>query len=82
MNDNAITDYEIKTNSSYVPIKLGFVNCYLVRNGDDFILIDTGFRRKRKDLEHELVAILQGLIRKSKNELIPNVLRFNHKFSF
>ena len=55
MNDNTIIDSEIKTDISYVPIKLGFVNCYLVRNGDDFILIDTGFRRKRKDLEHELV---------------------------
>lgn len=39
---------------SYIPIKLGFVNCYLIKTGDGYILIDTGFPRKRKDLETAL----------------------------
>ncbi len=30
------------------------VNCYLVKTGDDFILIDTGFSTKRTGLEKEL----------------------------
>ncbi|MFW9993300.1 MAG: MBL fold metallo-hydrolase [Candidatus Odinarchaeota archaeon] len=36
------------------PIKLGFANCYLVKTGDSYILIDTGYPRKRKDLEKGL----------------------------
>jgi len=51
-NDNG--ESEISPYGSYIPIKLGFVNCYLVRTGDGFILIDTGIRKKRKDLEKEL----------------------------
>ena len=39
---------EIKT------INLGGVNCYLVKAGDGFILIDTGFSSKRAYLEKEL----------------------------
>ena len=39
---------EIKT------INLGGVNCYLVKAGDGFILIDTGFSSKRPFLEKEL----------------------------
>ena len=39
---------EIKT------INLGGVNCYLVKAGDGYILIDTGFSSKRATLEKEL----------------------------
>jgi glyoxylase-like metal-dependent hydrolase (beta-lactamase superfamily II) len=39
---------------SIIPVKLGIVYCYLVKIDDGFILIDTGFRRKRKDLEKAL----------------------------
>ena len=39
---------EIKT------INLGGVNCYLVKAGDGYILIDTGFSSKRAHLEKEL----------------------------
>ena len=39
---------EIKT------INLGGVNCYLVKAGDGYILIDTGFSSKRAYLEKEL----------------------------
>ena len=39
---------EIKT------INLGGVNCYLVKAGDGYILIDTGFASKRAYLEKEL----------------------------
>lgn len=41
---------EIKT------INLGGVNCYLVKAGDGFILIDTGFSSKRAYLEKELAS--------------------------
>jgi hydroxyacylglutathione hydrolase len=41
---------EIKT------INFGGVNCYLVKNGDSFILIDTGFPAKRAALEKELAS--------------------------
>jgi len=40
---------EIKT------INFGGVNCYLVKTGDGFILIDTGVPSKRVDIEKELV---------------------------
>ncbi len=39
---------EIKT------INLGLVNCYLVKTGDGFFLIDTGWATKRTELEKEL----------------------------
>ena len=35
-------------------INFGGVNCYLVRTGDGYILIDTGFSNKRSDIEKEL----------------------------
>ncbi len=41
---------EIKT------INLGGVNCYLVKTGDSFILIDTGFPAKRAALDKELAS--------------------------
>ncbi|MHA2298475.1 MAG: MBL fold metallo-hydrolase, partial [Candidatus Hodarchaeales archaeon] len=54
MKDNDNFDHETIANGSLVPIKLGFVNSYLVKAGDGHILIDTGFPRKRKELEKEL----------------------------
>jgi len=39
---------------SIIPIKLGMVYCYLVKTDEGNILIDTGFPRKRKDLEKAL----------------------------
>ncbi|MFX0210165.1 MAG: MBL fold metallo-hydrolase [Candidatus Hodarchaeota archaeon] len=45
---------EILNEKTIIPIKLGFVSCYLVKTSEGFILIDTGFRRKRKDLEKAL----------------------------
>lgn len=35
-------------------IKLGTVNCYLIKNGIDYILIDTGPSNRRNELEREL----------------------------
>jgi hydroxyacylglutathione hydrolase len=36
------------------PIGLSGVNCYLVKTGADFILIDTGYSNKRAQLEKEM----------------------------
>jgi hydroxyacylglutathione hydrolase len=36
------------------PVNLGGVNCYLVKTGIGFILIDTGFANKRAALEREM----------------------------
>jgi len=36
------------------PVNLGGVNCYLVKTGAGFILIDTGFPSKRAALEREM----------------------------
>jgi len=41
-------------NYTIIPIKLGIVYCYLIKTGGGYILIDTGFRRKRGDLEKAL----------------------------
>lgn len=38
----------------YIPIKLGFVNCYLIKTATGYILIDTGYPKKRNDLENAL----------------------------
>ena len=37
--------------AEFTSIRLGGVNCYLVKTGDGFILIDTGYSRNRRDLE-------------------------------
>jgi glyoxylase-like metal-dependent hydrolase (beta-lactamase superfamily II) len=37
-----------------IPIDLGGVNCYLVRAGDGFILVDTGIAMRRANLEKAL----------------------------
>ncbi|KFD42581.1 hypothetical protein DK28_0200570 [Peptococcaceae bacterium SCADC1_2_3] len=41
---------EIKT------INFGGINCYLVKTGDGYILIDTGCPAKRTDIEKELLS--------------------------
>jgi hydroxyacylglutathione hydrolase len=45
---------EIVMHPDIKPIILGGVNCYLLKSGDHFLLIDTGFSNKRSQLEHEL----------------------------
>lgn len=45
---------EIRKKDPIILIKLGIVNCYLIKTEKGYVLIDTGFRRKRKDLEKEL----------------------------
>jgi hydroxyacylglutathione hydrolase len=45
---------EIKTIKLDMGFKLGTVNCYLVKNDDSYILIDTGSSNKRFDLEKKL----------------------------
>jgi hydroxyacylglutathione hydrolase len=37
-----------------LPLKMGSVNCYLVRTGDGFVLVDTGAAKNRTDLERAL----------------------------
>ena len=39
-----------------MPYHLGSCNCYLIKTGADYILIDTGFPSKRADLEQELAS--------------------------
>ncbi len=41
----------------YYPIKFGWVNCYLIKTEGGYILIDTGFPRKRKQLEKALEEV-------------------------
>ena len=45
---------EIKTINLLLPYRLGSVNCYLIKTDTSYILIDTGYTRKRTDLEKEL----------------------------
>ena len=45
---------EINTINLSLPLNLGSVNCYLVKNETDNILIDTWGSNKRHDLENEL----------------------------
>ncbi len=45
---------EIKAIRQSLPYRLGTVNCYLVKNGNDGILIDAGCANGRADLEREL----------------------------
>ncbi|MCW4005978.1 MAG: MBL fold metallo-hydrolase [Candidatus Bathyarchaeota archaeon] len=35
-------------------ITFGGVNCYLIKNNEDFVLIDTGFSKRRSDIEQQL----------------------------
>jgi hydroxyacylglutathione hydrolase len=45
---------EIKSIRLMMPFHLGHVNCYLIKNNSDYILIDTGCSNKRAELENEL----------------------------
>lgn len=45
---------EIKTIPLEMPFKLGNVNCYLIENKSNYILIDTGSSNQRGELEVEL----------------------------
>jgi len=44
---------EIKTINLLLPYRLGSVNCYLIKTDTGYILIDTGYTRKRIDLAKE-----------------------------
>lgn len=39
-----------------LPYRLGAVNCYLVKTGDSFIVVDTGSANQRLELEKELAS--------------------------
>jgi len=45
---------KIKTISLLLPFKLGSVNCYLIENDSNYVLIDTGSSKQRTELEKEL----------------------------
>jgi hydroxyacylglutathione hydrolase len=45
---------EIKTITLALPYKMGTVNCYLVRTGTGYVLIDTGSSNQRSELVREL----------------------------
>ncbi len=45
---------KIKTIRLLLPYRLGSVNCYLIKTGTGYILIDTGSSNKRAKLEKEL----------------------------
>ena len=45
---------EIKTISLSLPYKLGSVNCYLIKTGSGYVLIDGGYSNQRTDFEKEL----------------------------
>jgi hydroxyacylglutathione hydrolase len=45
---------EIKTIMVMMPFKMGDVNCYLIENNAEYVLIDTGSSNQRSDLEKEL----------------------------
>jgi glyoxylase-like metal-dependent hydrolase (beta-lactamase superfamily II) len=45
---------EIKTIKLSLPIRLGSVNCYLIKTDTGYILVDTGGSNKRNALEEEL----------------------------
>ena len=45
---------EIKRISLQMPFKLGSVNCYLIENDANYILIDTGSSNQQTELEREL----------------------------
>jgi len=48
---------EIKTIKLSMPFRLGSVNCYLIKKGIGYILIDTGNSNKQAELEKELESV-------------------------
>jgi glyoxylase-like metal-dependent hydrolase (beta-lactamase superfamily II) len=47
---------EIQTITLPLPYRLGSVNCYLIKTGTGFVLIDTGASNKRAELEKVLLG--------------------------
>jgi len=47
---------KIKTITLSLPFNMVSVNCYLIETGNGYILIDTGYSSKRKDLTKQLAA--------------------------
>jgi glyoxylase-like metal-dependent hydrolase (beta-lactamase superfamily II) len=48
---------EIKTITLSMPFRFGSVNCYLIKTGLGYILIDTGNSNKQAELEKELEGV-------------------------
>ena len=53
---------EIKTINLLLPYRLGSVNCYLIKTDTGYILIDTGYKRKRTALKKNLKAQAVSLV--------------------
>lgn len=45
---------DLKTITLQLPFHLGSVNCYLIRTASGFLLVDTGGKSARKDLDRQL----------------------------
>ncbi len=63
-------------NANIIPIKLGIVNCYILKGKEGYILIDTGYESKRKILERKLEEL--GIPEKKLNLIILTHQDFDH----
>lgn len=79
---------KIKTISLLLPFKLGSVNCYLIENDSNYVLIDTGSSKQRTELEKELenAGCKPGhlkliIITHGDFDHIGNVAYLRHKFA-
>jgi glyoxylase-like metal-dependent hydrolase (beta-lactamase superfamily II) len=68
--------FEAINQQSIIPIKLGIVNCYILKSQEGYILIDTGYARKRKELEKELEDI--GIKSGNLNLIVLTHQDFDH----
>ncbi|MHA1996084.1 MAG: MBL fold metallo-hydrolase [Candidatus Hodarchaeales archaeon] len=67
---------ETNDGSNIIPIKLGIVNCYIIKAEGGNILIDTAYASKRKDLERKLNDI--GISSKNLKLIVLTHQDFDH----
>ena len=70
------TNSVVENQQTIIPIKLGIANSYILKGKEGYILVDTGYARKRKELERKLTEL--GVTKNNLKLIVLTHQDFDH----